>query len=455
MLEGASIRPLGPSSERLLAIAVYVMVWCSLLHSALTLILIKASIMPYLYFTVLTMSLSLLAALSIERPLSLNLFLGLSAVTVVLLAEEALLNGLHPDAGLALAFTAALSLSFAGSIPKLGEKVRHVLQVTGLIFASRLAFIPFPQRFLTINTAPPSIYTLIIVVMVAFIVVKRISLVRVGLTRGPYSIYRQIAVGASFGLLAGLVEYRILKPPPISLAGESLQTILYVIIVMTLFVGFGEELLFRGLVQESYQSVLPAWSAIQIASIQFGLMHYGWMNPLELLFAYGMGMIFGYLFWKTKSLTAPITMHALGNIAMFIVAAYPELMLTPIAIGLMVAFAAIVLLSAFPWRRLRKLEMRALLAPLTLNRDHLSKAKKRLETSTINSRLLQTLRKFTSQTHRIEEETQIPSGQYPPTSPIIGVCPYCGRELTEKAKYCDMCGARAQPSYWSQRSPNR
>jgi len=129
-------------------------------------------------------------------------------------------------------------------------------------------------------------------------------------------------------------------------------------------------------------------------------------------------------------------------------------MLTPIAIGLMVTFAAIVLLSAFPWRRLRKLEMRALLAPLTLNRDHLSKAKKRFETHTINGRLLQTLRKSTSQLHR-REETQIPSGQYPPTLSVISVCPYCGRELTEEARYCDMCGARARPLYLSQRPLNR
>jgi len=438
--EGASIKSLKLSSQRLLAVAAYAMVWASLLYSAFTLILKQADIVPYLYFAIVAMILGILASLSMERPASMKVFLGLSTATIVLLFEEALLNGLHPDAGLVLALAAALSLSSAGSIPKLREEVRYALQVTGLVFASRLAFIPFPQRFLTVSTAPPSIYTLIISVTIAFMVVKRISLTRVGLTPGQYSIWKQIAIGASIGLLSGLIEYWILKPEPIQLAGDSLQAILYVIIVMTVFVGFGEELLFRGLVQESYQKVLPAWSAILMASIQFSLMHYGWLNPLELLFAYGMGIIFGYSFWKTKSLTAPITTHALGNIAMFIIAAYPHLMLTPTAIGLMAMIAVVLLLPVLPWRRLSELKMRAL---PPLKKEYWSKAKKHFhEIPMTANRLLQTMRESVSRTLHKPEETLPLSDQYPPTSTAIGVCPDCGRVLTGGEIYCDVCGRR-------------
>ena len=87
----------------------------------------------------------------------------------------------------------------------------------------------------------------------------------------------------------------------------------------------GEEMLFRGLVQRSYQKVLSAWSAILMASIQFAVMHLGWLNPLEIAFSYVMGIFFGYS-WKTKSLITPVIAHSMGNIIVFLIAAYPDVM---------------------------------------------------------------------------------------------------------------------------------
>jgi len=416
------MRPLTISSERLLAVAVYVMIWGTLLYSAFTLILGREGIMPYLLFSSVAAILGILASLSMERPVSVGFFLCLSAATAALLVEEALLNGPHASIGLVLALAAALSLSFAGSILRLGEDERYALQVTGLIFASRLAFAPFPQGLLAVSAAAPTIYILIISVAVAFIVVKRISLARVGLTRGLYPMYKQIAAGGSIGLLSSLIEYWILRPSPIRLTEDTLQTILYVVIVMTVFVGFGEELLFRGLVQESYQKVLPAWPAILLASIQFSLMHYGWQNPLELLFSYGVGIAFGYSFLKTKSLTAPIAMHASNNIAMFIIAAYPDLMFTRIAIGQTVIFAAILILPALPWHGLANSEMR-----------------------TIANRLIQPIKESTSHIILEPKGVQLRCYEHRLTPPVIDVCACCGRVLVENTKYCDKCGRRLLP----------
>jgi len=206
------------------------------------------------------------------------------------------------------------------------------------------------------------------------------------------------------------------------LTENGLQAILYVIIVMTAFVGFGEELLFRGLVQESYQKVLPAWPAILLASVQFSLMHYGWQNPLELLFSYGMGIAFGYSFWKTKSLIAPITMHSLGNIAMFIIAAYPDLMFTGIAIGQIVIIAAILILPVLPWQELANPEI-----------------------STIANRLIQGVKKSTSLRTLEPEGIQLRCHKHPLTPPVIDVCAYCGRVLVGESEYCDKCGRQLLP----------
>jgi len=363
----------------------------------------------------------LLASLAVKRPTRSILSLALISVTFVLLLEEAFLNGLNPSAGLGLALLAALSLPLAGSISKLNEDERYALQVCGLMFATRLAFIPFPQRFL-INTAPPSVYALVIALIIAFVALKRISLTRIGLGRSSNPLYREIGAGASVGILSGLAEYLILKPSPIRLAADNIQATLYVVIVMTLFVGLGEEMLFRGLVQESYQKVLPSWSAILIASLQFGIMHYGWFNPLELLFAYGMGIVFGYSFWKTKSLIAPLTIHSLGNIVMFHIAAYPELMLSRNVLALTIIIAAVLLLVA-PWRGLPNPKLRICLPTKPVGREYRSVLKKHIgETSMIARRMLQKIRKL-----RYEDD-------------ITYVCPYCRRVLTGKERYCDICG---------------
>ena len=352
------MRPQSSRSELLPALIVYLMIWGSLLYLAFELVPSRElGFTSYLYFSAATVVLNLLATLFIGRPLSSTLFISFFMITIFLLVEEVLISGFFPEAGLAIVLAATLILPFLGSTLKLTSKVRYALQVTGLVFASRLVFIPFPQRFMKASAAPPSIYALIIALAFAFLAVKQVSLKQVGLTIGNYSLPRQISAGVSIGLFSGMVEYLILKPAPIQLTGDGLQAILYIIIVMTLFVGFGEELLFRGILQEAYQNLFPTWSAILMASLQFGIMHYGWFNPFEVLFSYGIATIFGYSFWKTRSLIIPITAHSLGNIIMFIVAAYPDTLFTSSAIGLTAILALVLILPALPWQQLRALKI--------------------------------------------------------------------------------------------------
>jgi hypothetical protein len=240
--------------------------------------------------------------------------------------------------------------------------------------------------------------------------------------------------------VGGLVEYSILKPSPIQLAGDALESILYVVIVMTLFVALAEEMLFRGLLQRSYQNVLPSWSAILMTSIQFAVMHLGWLNPLEIAFAYVMGIFLGYSFWKTKSLIAPVTMHSVGNITMFLVAAYPELMLTPNAIALTIIIAAILLLPAMPWRGLLRPKAHAFSGTQAAGKRHLDPLENHL--SRALKRSLQTARKSGSSTlspHQ-QEKTEVNSGQYSVTRPVTVVCAYCGHALSGGERYCDVCG---------------
>ena len=72
-----------------------------------------------------------------------------------------------------------------------------------------------------------------------------------------------------------------------------------------------EELLFRGAIQGSIQaSGKSPWIAIVISSLIFGVVH---MNPAQVPFAFLLGMMFGWLYYRTGSLLPGIIGHVLNN----------------------------------------------------------------------------------------------------------------------------------------------
>ena len=72
-----------------------------------------------------------------------------------------------------------------------------------------------------------------------------------------------------------------------------------------------EELLFRGAIQGHLQGVLKhPWVAILIASFLFGVVH---MNPAQIPFAFLLGAMFGWLYYRTGSLLPGIIGHVLNN----------------------------------------------------------------------------------------------------------------------------------------------
>lgn len=73
----------------------------------------------------------------------------------------------------------------------------------------------------------------------------------------------------------------------------------------------GEEILFRGaclgwMKTKGANSVF----AILFSSIIFGIMH---LNPIQIFFATGFGIILGFLYWYSRSLILPIIVHILNN----------------------------------------------------------------------------------------------------------------------------------------------
>lgn len=71
-----------------------------------------------------------------------------------------------------------------------------------------------------------------------------------------------------------------------------------------------EEILFRGIIQESMTRKYGAWRSIVVASLIFGLIH---GIPQQVVAGSLMGMVLGYIYYKTQSMISVIIMHAINN----------------------------------------------------------------------------------------------------------------------------------------------
>ena len=83
------------------------------------------------------------------------------------------------------------------------------------------------------------------------------------------------------------------------------------IISITVMAPLVEELLFRGAIQGyMLRKGMKPLNAILIASAIFGIVH---MNPIQIPFAFAIGMIFGWLYYRTGSVVPGIIGHFINN----------------------------------------------------------------------------------------------------------------------------------------------
>jgi hypothetical protein len=90
---------------------------------------------------------------------------------------------------------------------------------------------------------------------------------------------------------------------------------------MVFFVGLGEELLFRGLIQRNLGALFGWKWGLVGTSLLFSIMHLTWRSVPELLFVFVAGMVFGIFYIRTGSLLSSIMIHGVNNA--FLVAVCP------------------------------------------------------------------------------------------------------------------------------------
>ncbi|WP_157811077.1 CPBP family intramembrane glutamic endopeptidase [Cellulophaga sp. RHA19] len=76
-----------------------------------------------------------------------------------------------------------------------------------------------------------------------------------------------------------------------------------------------EEILFRGLFLKGFLLKYSAKKAIIVSTILFAVIH---LLPSQIINALLLGLFFGYMYYKTKSIGYTIVLHFLANLASFV-----------------------------------------------------------------------------------------------------------------------------------------
>jgi membrane protease YdiL (CAAX protease family) len=193
------------------------------------------------------------------------------------------------------------------------------LGILALFFLAMVVRLPAVLLFGNVYEKTPLIYLIVLTI----ILVKKENL-------GPYGFRTEkfgkaLLVGLVYYLVYALAGFFILNAMAFVYVGQAfyvsfnLVSFLLVFPFMTFCVGISEEGLFRGFMQTRLNIGYSWKDAIFIQAVLFGLWHFVWhLSPLDfggmavhILYASIVGLIFGYFYHISKTLTPLILTHGL------------------------------------------------------------------------------------------------------------------------------------------------
>jgi membrane protease YdiL (CAAX protease family) len=194
------------------------------------------------------------------------------------------------------------------------SEIKNVFQSLLLLLLLRIVNISMPQFFTTPLLSYPFIYGIMFLPIYLIITNQQISQKEMGMDFRRLNIYLPTAL--LIGTAAALLERHILNPTSL-IENINTSNLLLISIVMFVFIGAVEELIFRSILQTRLEKVLGLNSGVILSGSLYGIMHssYGIIN--EILFAVVFGIVLGYIFQRTKSFPLILIIHGTANVLLF------------------------------------------------------------------------------------------------------------------------------------------
>lgn len=240
--------------------------------------------------------------------------------TGIMLAEV-LTTRFHPAAGLILhgAVLVALIVQGAASRRRVPQRFCFALALVPLI---RLMSLALPL------TNYPFVYWYLIIGVPLFLAafftaqLMGLSIDRMLFRLRPVGLQLGVALT---GIGLGYGEYLILRPQPL-VESFSFQAIWLPALILLIFTGLLEEVIFRGLLQQAAREYIGRWGLLY-AALLFAVMHLGYHSWIDFVFVLAVALWFGMVVLQTGSILGVTLAHGLTNIGLFLV--FPFLASTP------------------------------------------------------------------------------------------------------------------------------
>ena len=234
---------------------------------------------------------------------------------------------------IALAIAETLNTLFA---PRAGA-ILHGLVLLALLLQASLNFRKRENRFLIIlalvplirllslalplNYFPPIYWYAVVGVplSIAAIMGARFTGLKgnmIGLRLSWRAIPIELLIGV-MGLGIGFIEYLLLRPDP--LVAELRWDLIWLpILILLVFTGLLEEVIFRGMLQSTATQHLGRLGVLYVA-VLFTVLHLGYHSLINVLFVFGVALLFGLIAQRRGTLLGVSISHGLTNISLYLV----------------------------------------------------------------------------------------------------------------------------------------
>jgi uncharacterized protein len=231
-----------------------------------------------------------------------------------ILLAEGITTLVDPQAGMILHGVVLFALLFHSAVER--QKLpRRFLTLLALAPLIRILSLALPLAELGL----PTIYWYMVVGLLLYVAayfsgrVTGFGWRRMGWTWKHWPI--QLVFGVlGFGL--GFFEYLILRPSPI-VRSLALGEIWIPALILLIFTGLLEEIIFRGMLQSASMQLLGKYGLVFIA-VLFAILHLGYFSILDLLFVLSIGLFFGWVVWKFQWLLGVSVAHGFTNFSLYI-----------------------------------------------------------------------------------------------------------------------------------------
>lgn len=128
------------------------------------------------------------------------------------------------------------------------------------------------------------------------------------------TIYSPVVGGAA--ILLGAIEYWILLPEPFVTSLSDPEGVFFVIIMVG-FIGLGEELLFRGVIQSTVADYAGPGPAVVVSTLLFGVLHSGLVVPEAIAWATLTGAVFSVYYQLTANWVVTGIVRGVANVLIY------------------------------------------------------------------------------------------------------------------------------------------